>query len=144
MRGKPTTNLYWSIRGEVACDEHAPVVDDVRWIDECWAPLQVAFTEAGTRYECQHCASDSPATAGPLTIPPGGGRLKPCDTANESAERLRRFRVAHQDVMVAIRFRHNRAFQEAIVRIKAVLAEHEEAIEQRFGTARSERNDNGT
>ena len=138
MRGKPTTNLYCSIRGEVACDEHSPIVEDSRWIDECWAPLPVTFTEAGTRYECQHCASDSRAIAGPVAIPSGGGRLKPCDAAVESAERLRRFRVAHQDVMVAIRFRQNRAFQEAIVRIKAVLAEHEEAIAQRFGIAGSD------
>ena len=53
------TGLYWSIRGEVACDEHAPLVDDPRWTVEGWHPLPVSSGQMqGSRYQCQFCAID--------------------------------------------------------------------------------------
>jgi hypothetical protein len=36
------TGLYWSIRGEVACDDHAPAIDDPRWRVEGWTPVPVS------------------------------------------------------------------------------------------------------
>jgi hypothetical protein len=55
-------DLYWSIRGEVACDDHAPEVDDPRWITEGWEPVPISSGHIeGTRYRCQHCASDGRA-----------------------------------------------------------------------------------
>lgn len=56
------TKLYWSIRGEVACNEHAPETDDPRWTVEGWAPVPVSSGQIqGTRYQCQHCAIDGRA-----------------------------------------------------------------------------------
>jgi hypothetical protein len=56
------TGLYWSIRGEVACDDHAPAVDDPRWSIEGWCPVPVSSGHVqGSRYQCQHCAVDGRA-----------------------------------------------------------------------------------
>ena len=56
------TGLYWSIRGEVACDEHAPVTDDPRWTMEGWCSVPVSSGHFhGSRYQCQHCAADGRA-----------------------------------------------------------------------------------
>lgn len=57
---EPATELYWSIRGEVACQRHAPAVDDPRWAAERWAPVP-----RGSRYQCQHCAPDGRAVLHP-------------------------------------------------------------------------------
>ena len=56
------TGLYWSMRGEVACDDHAPSFDDPRWTVDGWKPLPVScgYLKA-TRYQCQHCAEDGRA-----------------------------------------------------------------------------------
>jgi len=56
------TGLYWSIRGEVACAEHAPPSDDPRWIHEGWNALPVSSGNIkGAKYQCQHCAIDGRA-----------------------------------------------------------------------------------
>jgi hypothetical protein len=60
------TGLYWSIRGEVACETHAPDADDPRWQIEGWAPLPVSSGKVrGTRYQCQHCAIDGRSVVRP-------------------------------------------------------------------------------
>ena len=62
MTPPSATGLYWSIRGEVACAEHAPSSDDPRWTHEGWNALP---TSSGwmksTHYQCQHCAADGRA-----------------------------------------------------------------------------------
>ena len=64
MRPPSTTTvvLYWSIRGEVACEKHAPSADDSRWTVEGWNPIPVSSGHIkGSRYQCQHCAKDGRA-----------------------------------------------------------------------------------
>jgi len=62
MRPDSTTGLYWSIRGEVACTEHAPDTDDSRWVTQRWAPVPMsASLPQGSRYQCQHCSVDGRA-----------------------------------------------------------------------------------
>jgi hypothetical protein len=59
MHPLSATGLYWSVRGEVACDEHAPPIEDYRWMLEGWDPVPVSSGHIkGTRYQCQHCAAD--------------------------------------------------------------------------------------
>ena len=56
------TGLYWSIRGEVACSEHTPVMEDPRWTTEGWTAIPIAARHLkGDRYQCQHCAIDGRA-----------------------------------------------------------------------------------
>jgi hypothetical protein len=56
------TGLYWSIRGEVACNDHAPTVDDPRWTVEGWNPIPVSAGHThARRYQCQFCAVDGRA-----------------------------------------------------------------------------------
>ena len=55
----PPIPLFWSILGEVACAEHVPPVDDPRWTIEGWKPIPITSGQGGTRYQCQHCASDN-------------------------------------------------------------------------------------
>ena len=55
----PLTALYWSTRGEVACDDHAPKIDDPRWTVDGWERLPDSYGYvAATHYQCQHCAED--------------------------------------------------------------------------------------
>ena len=55
------TGLYWSIRGEVACDEHTPTVDDPRRTIEA-GPCGVSCGQTQRwRYQCQFCAIDGRA-----------------------------------------------------------------------------------
>ena len=62
MHPESATHLYWSIRGEVACDEHAPRIDTPRWTIEGWNALPVSSEHVnGSHYQCQHCASDGRA-----------------------------------------------------------------------------------
>lgn len=62
MHPPSVTGLYWSIRGEVSCAEHAPSTDDPGWTIEGWAPLPVSSGHVkGQRYQCQHCAIDGRA-----------------------------------------------------------------------------------
>jgi hypothetical protein len=58
-------NLYWSIRGEVACVKHAP--DGERWTSERWAPLPISYSHT---LQCQHCAPDHTAIVQSRTEPP--------------------------------------------------------------------------
>ena len=56
------SGLYWSIRGEVACDEHAPAVDDPRWTIEGWNPVPIsAGTCTALIIRCQFCGVDGRA-----------------------------------------------------------------------------------
>jgi CheY-like chemotaxis protein len=50
-----STGLFWSKRGEVACADHAPVVNDERWRAEAWRPLLPADMKR-LAYRCQHCS----------------------------------------------------------------------------------------
>ena len=62
MRPESLTGIYWSIRGEVACSEHAPDIEDPRWTVERWEPVPVSSGHVhGWRYQCQHCAIDGRA-----------------------------------------------------------------------------------
>jgi hypothetical protein len=66
MRPPSAVNLYWSIRGEVACEAHAPDYDDPRWTIEGWAPMpESLLRRRGTRYQCQHCVIDGRAFVHP-------------------------------------------------------------------------------
>jgi hypothetical protein len=62
MLPRSATGLYWSIRGEVACDDHAPAFDDPRWRLEGWTAVPVSAARMkGDHYQCQHCAIDGRA-----------------------------------------------------------------------------------
>ena len=62
MHPLSATGLYWSIRGEVACDDHAPHADELRWSTEGWEPIPVSSGRAhGLRYQCQHCDTNGRA-----------------------------------------------------------------------------------
>jgi hypothetical protein len=66
MRPPSPTGLYWSIRGEVACEAHAPATDDARWTIWGWAPIPVSSGKVrGARYRCQHCRTDGRAVVHP-------------------------------------------------------------------------------
>ena len=66
MHPPSVLGLYWSIRGEVACDDHAPDVDNQRWTTEGWEPIPISSGRViGTRYQCRHCASDGRAVIRP-------------------------------------------------------------------------------
>ena len=59
MHPPTVTGLYWSIRGEVACDEHAPRVDDPQWTFEGWTPIpDTSGFMKGAYFQCPHCAQD--------------------------------------------------------------------------------------
>jgi hypothetical protein len=51
-------DLFWSVRGEVACAEHVPPLNSVRWSDESWRVIPPNAARHGIRYQCQHCAPD--------------------------------------------------------------------------------------
>ena len=71
MRPPSVLRLYWSIRGEVACETHAPDPDDPRWTREGWAPIPVSSGQVrGTRYQCQHCAADGRSIVHPYNNTP--------------------------------------------------------------------------
>jgi hypothetical protein len=62
MHAQSPTGLFWSIRGEVACERHAPPLEDPRWNADGWAPLPPSSARLqGARYQCQHCAEDGRA-----------------------------------------------------------------------------------
>ena len=53
--------LYRFIRGEVACDAHAPEPSSARWVDERWAQVPATSRHRhGVDYQCQYCSH--PAT----------------------------------------------------------------------------------
>jgi hypothetical protein len=56
------TGLYWSIRGEVACSQHASRISEDRWQSEGWMPLPASSQGfRGLQFQCQHCAPDHTA-----------------------------------------------------------------------------------
>jgi hypothetical protein len=61
MLRSSTTFLYWSVRGEVCCSDHAPIKTDARWTIERWAPIPNLGRVNASRYQCQHCAGDGRA-----------------------------------------------------------------------------------
>ena len=68
------TGLYWSIRGAVACGEHAQDIAHSLWHADRWAPLpedRQGFR--GTRYQCQFCSPFRMA----IVRPNGHGTLRP-------------------------------------------------------------------
>jgi hypothetical protein len=66
MRPPSFLGLYWSINGEVACEDHAPDTDNPRWDREGWAPIPLSSgKQPGARYQCQHCATDGGAVVYP-------------------------------------------------------------------------------
>jgi DNA-directed RNA polymerase subunit M/transcription elongation factor TFIIS len=50
--------LYWSRRGEVACEAHAPIGNHLRWTSERWRPVDQR--EHRLRLQCQTCHAGSP------------------------------------------------------------------------------------
>ena len=55
-----TTRLYWSNRGEVACESHAPDPKESRWFVEGWQLMPPRAHRV--RYRCQHCGGSGAAT----------------------------------------------------------------------------------
>src|SRR5688572_6871291 len=51
MQSKP---LFWSKRGEIACERHVPAEGSERWNHERWQPLP-AIDGRRIIYQCQHC-----------------------------------------------------------------------------------------
>jgi CheY-like chemotaxis protein len=47
--------LFWSRRGDVACETHAPVAGSGRWRDEGWAVIPSGATRNRVEYRCQYC-----------------------------------------------------------------------------------------
>ncbi len=47
--------LYWSRKGEVACEAHAPDAATDRWRAEGWRAIRPNEARRG-RYQCQHCS----------------------------------------------------------------------------------------
>ena len=58
-----TPRLYWSNRGEVACETHAPDPRESRWFVEGWQlmPSRAQRSRKAT-YQCQHCGGAGAAT----------------------------------------------------------------------------------
>ena len=56
------TGLYWSVRGQVACLEHAARLTEAEWLAEGWQPLPVSSQgHRGPRYQCQFCSPQQAA-----------------------------------------------------------------------------------
>src|SRR5687768_2899504 len=50
--------LFWSKRGEVACQAHAPTFDAHRWQAEGWCAIPEAARRQRLPYQCPRCAAD--------------------------------------------------------------------------------------
>jgi len=51
--------LFWSKRGDVACESHAPDAGSERWKAEGWCSIPASANgRHGLTYQCPHCASD--------------------------------------------------------------------------------------
>ena len=49
--------LYWSARGQVACEAHAPQEQSARWVAERWAAVPgAALGRRRVTYQCQYCS----------------------------------------------------------------------------------------
>jgi two-component system response regulator len=53
--GRSATELFWSRRGEVACDVHAPPPASDRWVNERWTAIPAGAGRDRVSYQCQHC-----------------------------------------------------------------------------------------
>jgi CheY-like chemotaxis protein len=51
--------LFWSRKGEVACDAHAPAPGDPRRASEAWQPIPLHALRR-IQYQCQHCVAGQP------------------------------------------------------------------------------------
>jgi hypothetical protein len=56
MRPESPSGLYWSDKGEIACADHAPHINDPRWISHRWKVLSAVLGHHGMLYQCQHCS----------------------------------------------------------------------------------------
>ena len=57
MLPESPSGLYWSIRGEVACPDHASRISNDRWKSEGWVPLPTSSQGyRGMQFRCQHCS----------------------------------------------------------------------------------------
>jgi hypothetical protein len=54
----PSTRLFWSKRGEVACSAHAPLSQPERWQAEGWCAIPQPATRRGLAYQCPRCSAD--------------------------------------------------------------------------------------
>jgi hypothetical protein len=62
VRAHTSTGLYWSIRGHVACSEHAKQILDPEWVSERWAPLPLSSQGFhGRTYQCETCSPSKTA-----------------------------------------------------------------------------------
>ena len=84
MRPDTPTGLYWSIRGHVACFEHAEQIPDGLWASERWAPLPLSSQGVhGRIYECQICSPSKTAIKrAQITHPSGVGQPQRADRLN--------------------------------------------------------------
>ena len=44
------THLFWSKRGEIGCERHAPAEQSTRWVNEGWQQRMRAHMDVMTRY----------------------------------------------------------------------------------------------
>jgi len=51
-----TRTLFWSRKGEIGCEQHAPDTKDPRWQAEGWQPIADVPGRRVT-YQCQHCST---------------------------------------------------------------------------------------
>ena len=57
------TGLYWNIRGNIRCEQHAQELEPVRWETESWVPIPPAEEPKQRRYQCQKCSPDGNSIA---------------------------------------------------------------------------------
>jgi CheY-like chemotaxis protein len=87
----PSTRLFWSRSGEVACEHHRPDHTSRAWILQRWAQIPIDVRHS-MRYQCQHCL-DSPLRHQPRMAP--SGRTHPL-VLNVESDDTRRNRRARQ------------------------------------------------
>ena len=56
-----STGLYWNIRGNIRCEQHARDVEPSSWEAEGWAPIPLVEEPKERRYQCQKCSPDGNA-----------------------------------------------------------------------------------
>jgi hypothetical protein len=50
--------LYWNIRGNVRCEEHARELEPTRWESEGWQAIPHVGDLSDRVYQCQRCSPD--------------------------------------------------------------------------------------
>jgi hypothetical protein len=53
-----STGLYWNIRGNIRCAQHAQELDLRRWESEVWEPIPEGEEPQRRGYQCQRCSPD--------------------------------------------------------------------------------------